>query len=190
MQIILMRHAEPDMDMRVKVTATEYGAWLKEYARVTIKPGNMHDASMQVLPARPGWVVCSDLVRSIDTARALGIEQIDVSDPLFREFEMPCFDAPWPSLTGASWTVLLRLLWMLGYSRRVESFRAARQRTEVCADRLIEYAQQYGIVLLVGHGSMLWYLVRELRRRGWQGPARAPRQYGESGVYCAPKARA
>jgi len=182
MKIILLRHGEPDIDTGLKVSPREYGVWLKAFNLASIKDSCPPVAVMDLV-RQCEFVVCSDLARSIDSARALGIEHIDVLEPLFREFEVSYSKWLFPKLPASSWTVLFRLMWLTGYSANAESFRVARQRTVLCMQRLVGYAEQYGTVLFVGHGSLFWYLTRLLVNNGWQGPTFSPKKYWEFCVY-------
>ena len=49
--------------------------------------------------------------------------------------------------------------------------------------RLVEYAGQYGTVLFVGHGTLLWYMARMLRSCGWVSSVTPPRTYWGHAVY-------
>lgn len=183
MKIILLRHGEPDIDTRLMVTPREYGDWLRVFNRASIKDTQLPCEDLKELVQQCDFVVCSDLARSINSAGALGVENVDIADGLFREFEVPYLQWSLPKLSASSWTVLFRLMWLAGYSTNAESFREAKQRAVLCMDRLEEYARQHGTVLFVGHGSLLWYLARLLRKNGWQGPKSSPRKYWEYCVY-------
>lgn len=180
MKIILLRHGEPAIDTGLKVSPCEYAGWLKAFNLASIKdiapPVEVKDMAHQC-----AFVVCSDLVRSVDSARALGIDHIDVIDPLFREFEIPFPYWSAPKLSAATWTVIFRLVWLAGYSNNAESSKAARQRAVMCMTSLENYAKHHGTVLFIGHGSLLWYLSRLLSKNGWQGPTSSPRKHWE---YC------
>lgn len=183
MKIILLRHGEPDIDTGLMLSPREYGDWLMAFNRVSIKQALLPDADLTAWVRQCGFVVCSDLARSVDTARVLGVETPDIVDSLFREFEVPFPAWSFPKLPASSWTVLFRLMWLAGYSANAESCGAARRRAVLCMERLIVYAGQHGTVLFVGHGSLLWYLARLLQKNGWQGPLSAPRKHWEFGVY-------
>lgn len=183
MEIILLRHGQPNIDPSVKISACEYGNWLDEYNQSSIHVPDKIESNLFELASKAAYIVCSDLPRSIDSARALCVRPVDIADKLFREFEIPYVNQTWPRLSAANWTVLFRLMWLMGYSTNAESFRQARQRAVLCMQRLAEYAWQRGSVLFIGHGSLCWYLDRLLRKNNWQCSAAAPRRYWEYATY-------
>ena len=183
MQIVLLRHGMSEIYTDHKMSAHEYGRWVREYNRAGIDLSFAPPVDAVDMAQQCDFVVCSDLPRSLESARALGIRHIDVTDSLFREFEIPYAHRPWPKLSASSWTVLFRLLWLLGYSRNSETFAEAKGRARLCMSRLLEYAQQSGTVLFVGHGSLLWYLDSLLRQSGWQSESLSPRRHWQYGHY-------
>jgi broad specificity phosphatase PhoE len=79
--------------------------------------------------------------------------------------------------------LLFRLAWVLGYSGQVESFKAAKLRARRCAERLADLATTHGAVLFVGHGSVNWFIGKELQRMGWICAGNRPRKYWEFTIY-------
>lgn len=183
MKIILLRHGEPDIDTGLKVTPREYGDWLRVFNRASIKDTHLPCEDLKQLVQQCDYVICSHLSRSIDSARALGVSKIEISDPLFREFEMPYFSWKFPRLPATVWSVLFRLMWLAGYSSNAESSKLAKLRVVECMESLEQYAEKYGMVLFVGHGYLLRYLTKRLIANGWQGPKSSPRKYWEFCVY-------
>jgi len=183
MKIILLRHGEPDIDASLIVTPREYRHWLDNFNQAMIKDKCLFSEEIKHLTGQTGFVVCSDLPRSIGSAKLMGFDKPDIIDPLFREFEIPYTNWPWPGLSASNWTVLFRVMWLLGYSANAESFNEARRRASACMSRLIEYAKLYGTVLFVGHGALFWYLHGLLKKHNWQCSARAPRRHWEYTVY-------
>ena len=128
-------------------------------------------------------VVCSDLPRSVESARALGVNEIDFIESMFREMELPHGSFPSPKLSPNIWAAFFRLLWFFGYSSNGESLREAKSRASKGANRLKEIAANNGSVLLVGHGFVNRFIANELVSNGWQGPANPGKQFWEFGVY-------
>ncbi|MDY0406768.1 histidine phosphatase family protein [Virgibacillus sp. 179-BFC.A HS] len=116
-------------------------------------------------------VITSDLKRSIDSAKLLNLHGKYITDPLFREVEIPANISSLKGLTfkPATWSVISRLLWFCGYSRDCESLIHARVRAEKAANVLVEYAKEHTNVVLVGHGFFNMLIAKELRKMGFRG---------------------
>lgn len=84
----------------------------------------------------------------------------------------------WSISHSGVWIVLVRVLWVLGFSRNGESLRNAKKRANHAAARLVELAEEHQQILLVGHGFINYFIAKELRKRGWSGPSRPGRASG------------
>lgn len=173
----------PVIDQEQRLSATEFGQWVSAYNEAGINVGCAPSQDAIEQAKKCAFVVCSNLPRSLESAKALGLEDIDVCESMFREFDMPHANWRFPHLSPRTWAVVFRLLWAAGYSGNAESFGEARARARSCAERLTELASEHGKVLFVGHGSLNWFVARYLINMGWSGPAKAPRRYWEYGVY-------
>ncbi|MEW8216998.1 MAG: histidine phosphatase family protein [Candidatus Thiodiazotropha taylori] len=181
MRITLLRHGSPDFEWQRKVRGSEFKVLEQEYDNATINDRPPMDSVEQA--SHHLFVVCSDLNRSVDSAAALGVERIDLSERLFREMNLPYFDKVSVKLPLEIWVIVLRTLWFMGFSKNSESYRAARSRAKVAAERLIELASEHRSVLLVGHGFINHYIAKELVGKGWIGPSSPGRKYWEYGTY-------
>lgn len=184
MQITLLRHGMPNIDKNSRITATEFGAWVSEY----------NTASLDVIACEPPpvtiehahkcrFVVCSNLTRSLESAKALGLPDINASEALFRELETPHANWCFPRLSPGAWAVIFRIMWAAGYSANVETFEEARGRARHCAERLAELATEHGKILFVGHGLLNWLISRYLKKMGWAGSRTPPRKYWDFAIY-------
>lgn len=183
MEIVIIRHGKPKIEPRGSVTAWGFGQWVDAYNKTGIDDTHAPSPSAVSIAKVCSAVVCSNLPRSIESAKALGVKNIEVQDPLFRECEMPHADWLYPKLSVLGWSVVFRILQMLGYSSNAESFKEARERANLCALRLSDLARKHESVLFVGHGSLNWLISKKLLRMGWVGPKNAGRRYWEYGVY-------
>lgn len=184
MQITILRHGEPDFDWQRGVKGSDMGVIISAYDASGII-GNPPDESLGLVAVH-NCIVCSDLVRSIQSAKALGADSIHESSSLFSEMNLPCFDKVQIKLPLKAWAVILRLLWYVGFSKNTESLSEAKTRAKEAAQKLIALAGEHQSVLLVGHGFLNHYVVKELRRRNWAGPHNAGKQYWEYGTYTMP----
>lgn len=183
-QIVLLRHGLPMIDRDRRVNATDFGVWVSEYDAVGIDARHRPPQAAIEQARGCAFVVCSSLPRSLESARALGMENIGACEPLFREMGMPYANWRFPRLGLAVWSVLFRLMWAVGYSANAEPFKEARERARACAERLADLASLHGTVLLVGHGSLNWFIARYLKSMGWKGPRKSPRKHWDFAVYC------
>ena len=173
----------PQIDKDRRLSAAEFGQWVSAYNKAGINVGCMPPQDAMEQAKKCAFVMCSNLPRSSESAKVLGLENIDACESMFREMEMPY--ALWCSLrlSPGTWSALFRLMWGVGYSANGESFREARERARRCSERLTELSFEHGKVLFVGHGLLNWFVSRYLKSMGWEGPQKAPRRYWEFGVY-------
>lgn len=181
MRITLLRHGKPAFELKGKVRAKDLG----EIARSYDLSGIADVPPKETVEAAQGscFVVCSHLERSLDSAKALGCSEIHLSDALFCETAIPHFDSGSITLPVGVWAVILRLLWLFGFSRNGESFADARKRARHAAVRLAELADEHQHVLLVGHGFINHFIAKELKKNGWSGPSKPGQGFWEYAVY-------
>jgi broad specificity phosphatase PhoE len=181
-----MRHGKPKIENSFRLNAEEFGVWVREY--------NTSGIDIECQPPQLAIeqadqcdiAVCSNLPRSLESAKALGIERVGICDPMFREMEMPYSGWDFPRLSVAVWSVFFRLVWALGFSENAESFKSARKRAQLCAEQLNDLASIHGIVLFIGHGSLNWFIAKYLKRMGWLCSENSPGNYWEYRVYSHP----
>ena len=177
-----MRHGRPILAQSRWHPPNEMQAWLAHYDQAEVEASNAPADSM-ALGASATHVVASDLPRALSSVRALGLNA-SVVDAIYREAQLPLLGWGFPRLPAAMWTVLLRVLWMMGYAAQAESLCAARARARRAALRLIALAES-GTVLLLGHGIMNRLIARELLALGWSSCARGRSSYWTAVSYRA-----
>ena len=180
MEIILLRHGKPELNLKGRLNAKE----IKQLV-VAYNQSGIQDSPSETLIKRfnKHYVVCSDLARSVQSAKRLGFKQIHLSDALFKESGIPHFDQSFFKLPAMIWFTLLRIMWLFGFKKNGESFIQAKLRAKQAADKLIALAEKNEKVILVGHGLMNRLIAKQLRLRHWQGPASPGKKYWEYGVY-------
>ena len=168
-----MRHGKPDIDRHLRLNAAEFGAWLDRYNAVGIDSGCQPPPSAIAQAKQCAYTVCSNHLRSLESARALGIVHLGLSDSTFREMDMPHASWPFPKLPVVAWSVFFRLAWVFGYSAGGESYRAAKARARACAEHLAALAAAHDSVIFVGHGLLNRFIAKHLKTMGWSciGPA-------------------
>lgn len=163
--IILMRHGQPQGIASARISALDMQGWIQAYEQASITGHPAPSSSVQ-LAASAARVVSSNAPRALASVRALGLTPALV-EPLFGEAQLPHGRWRWPRLSPFTWALILRMLWVCGYSGQVESAAAARLRAALAARRLQALASD-GPVLLLGHGWMNRLIGKQLSATGWQ----------------------
>lgn len=171
------------MEISGKLSLHELPHWIERYNNAGTNLDYPAPAKTLSSTQQCKAVVCSNLRRSLESAQHLGYANITVSDALFREMEIPYLCCKSPKAAPMFWATLFRLAWFAGFSRNGEKINAAKQRALQAATTLITLAQQHNSVLFVGHGFINHYIAKALQAQGWQGPAKAHREYWASSVY-------
>ena len=180
MEIVLLRHGKPRVDLKGYLSVKEIKQLIEDYAQSGIqdKPNNK-----LINKFSNHFVICSDLIRSKKSAKELGLNSIHLSDSLFKEADLPHFDNNILKLPVVAWVVLLRILWLFGFKKNGESFLEAKERSKCAAEKLIELAKQNEKIIVVGHGLMNRLIAKQLQKKGWHESERAGRSYWEFRQY-------
>jgi broad specificity phosphatase PhoE len=181
MRITILRHGAPDFEWRRSVKGSEFRSLEREYDSAGVV-GSPPEEILDLVPHHK-CIVCSDLPRSIQSAKALGVEAIHCASAVFREMNIPYFDNTPVKMPLKYWVVLLRSLWFLGFAKNTESISVAKARAKKASEKLMELADEHRSVLLVGHGFLNHYVAKELLGNNWTGPRNPGRAYWEFGTY-------
>ena len=181
MEITLLRHGEPEYQLSGRAKAEEISDVVKSYDLSGIRDGPSEEVMENV--SNICTVVCSDLRRSIESAKALGFKEIHHSNSMFREVAIPHFSSGEFSMSIHNWGVFLRVISSFGFSRNGESLSMARRRAKEATSDLINIAQTDKSVMLVGHGFINYFIAKELIKRKWVGPVNPGRKYWDYGTY-------
>jgi broad specificity phosphatase PhoE len=171
MQIILLRHGEPDLATWEKIPASQMPAWIAAYNDSGVKPDTGFVRDHLFAKFQSTFTVCSPLQRSIASAQLLFLDKPDLVDALFVEADLPVFKIPLIRLAPQVWGVLFRVFWFFGLSANGEGNALFKQRVGLAAESLVQLAHQHESVLLVGHGILNRFLAKELLAKGWVGEA-------------------
>ncbi len=141
MEISLIRHGKSKHIENDWITCTEFQDWIQNYDSNGVLEENYYPSVTLEKIAAANIVFTSDLSRSIESASLLNQHVRIISDDLFRETELPTF----PRLFGLKlspniWAIILRCLWLIGYSRQCESLVHAKQRAKQASEQLVKYA--------------------------------------------------
>ncbi len=181
MQITLLRHGKPEFELAGNVRACELHEIAKSYdlsGIIGVPPKEAISlAKMQHI------VVCSNLPRSLQSAKALGVTEVHSATPIFREASIPYFSNSSIKFPISVWIVVLRGLWFLGFSKNGESLFATKERAKKATQELIQMAEQFENILLVGHGFINHFIAKELLSQNWTGPKKPASEYWNYSVY-------
>lgn len=160
-RIYIYRHASVAFENSARIPAATFRTAVERYDTAPIAPFD---------PPQPiphcDFVIASSLSRSCDTALNLfGV--IDVSDPLFREAELPDIP-PWPiRAKPTTLFAIARILWMFGRGKKCESKATFNARVVRAVDFLLRAARDHGTIGFIGHGLLNRYLVKALLNTGF-----------------------
>ncbi|MBK5418646.1 histidine phosphatase family protein [Pseudomonas sp. TH31] len=163
-EIILMRHGQPNLDVVDKVSALDMKRWIEQYDLSEIINQPVPKASVE-LAVTAKVIVSSSAPRALTSVRALGLQPTLV-DEVFCEAQLPYGRWTLPRLPPFTWVFIFRILWLCGFSGKVESARQAKIRANTAAQRLQSLTGE-GAVLLLGHGIMNRMIAKQLEAAGW-----------------------
>ncbi|OGR39729.1 MAG: hypothetical protein A2051_05140 [Desulfovibrionales bacterium GWA2_65_9] len=109
----------------------------------------------------------SDLPRALHTAEHMHSGRITVT-PELRELAIHPFTQRHVRLPLFLWLIFGRLAWLLSHKSQVESKRLLSQRVGRVVDAIVNSGN--ADILIVTHGITMYFLRKELRRRGFKGP--------------------
>ncbi|WP_082920833.1 histidine phosphatase family protein [Pseudomonas sp. GR 6-02] len=179
-EIILMRHGQPDLAVQDKVSARDMKRWIEQYDLSEIIDQPAPQSSV-ALARTARMIVSSSAPRALTSVRALGL-QASVVDDMFCEAQLPHGRWTLPRLSPFTWAFILRVLWLCGFSGKVESASKARMRANTAAQRLQSLADE-GPVLLLGHGIMNRMIAKHLEATGWIRHTSNGNQYWSATAY-------
>lgn len=169
-EIILARHGRPTLRRSGFQRGADFADFLEAYDRagidLTLKP----PALLVEITLAAGFLVCSDLPRAAESARAADPRCRAIADSRYREVTLPAIGFGALPLPTAGWMALSRTMWFAGLAHGSETPGEASARASAAAARLAELTLIHGSVLLFGHGMINWFIARSLRADGWVGP--------------------
>jgi broad specificity phosphatase PhoE len=179
MEIFLVRHGKPSALDVAPIAGRDVGAWVRRYNEVGITK-TLEPPEPVRCAASAGFVVASDLRRSIESAAWLAAPHDVLIDPDLREAVLPDSMGVSVRLPPGVWIAIARVVWWLNWCRSSETVGATRHRASRATDRLCALAREHGAVVVVGHGTFNRFIATKLLERGWHGPRILPRAYWTS----------
>lgn len=169
MEISLIRHGKSQLIDNEKIAFEEFKKWVEKYDLYGVNEEPIYPVMTLEKVSTAKLVITSNLKRSVVSAMLLGSKAKPISEPLYRETELPAppkilFNV---KLKPNTWIIILRLLWLSGYSNKCESLRKARVRAKEASQQLMDYANEHKMIVLVGHGFFNMLIAKELKKKGW-----------------------
>lgn len=183
MEIVILRHGKVNYPPITMLSAAKFYDWVVSYDTNELDGLSKPSEEARSIARSANAVVCSELPRSIESARILGVKEITLCQSLFNEAELPIAQWEYPKLSVRIWAILFRLGWFFGYSNGSETLQEAKERASKAARQLIELAEAHQSVAFIGHGIINRFIASELREKGWNGPKVPSKKYWEYGVY-------
>lgn len=183
MEIILVRHGKPVIPSLNIMCPSVFAEWVESYNASGLSHASTPTEEVIFIVSKCKAIVCSELLRSIDSARALKVEPITLKSSIFNEAGLPIANWDLPKLSPRVWAVIFRILWFFGYSRNSESYKEAKIRASVAANILQKLAEKHTRVLFVGHGVFNRMIANELNASGWPGPKMPGTKHWSYSVY-------
>ncbi len=187
MQIILMRHGQPEMDLdtlkRRRMSANDVGKIVEAYETAALSANTAPPQDARNIADRCPVVISSDLPRAVQSSEKLETTAKAKIDPLFTESALPYLNWNTPKLSFFTWCIIFRILWLCGFSKNGESIAQANARAATCGAELTQHAHEEGAVLLLGHGIMNRLIARDLKKRGWKRTSKSSEKYWAFAIY-------
>src|SRR5699024_10547692 len=174
-----------------KMTLKEFNQWVEKYDKAGVLEEDVYPLQTRKKIEQANQILTSDFKRSIQSAELLHPNATSISDSLFRETELP---RSLPIVKGIKlnpgmWAVLLRCLWLAGYSRDCESMKEAKTRAGKAAEVLVEQAKKHFSVVLIGHGFLNRFIGNELHQKGLKRNERTSSKHWHATTYTLFNAR-
>ena len=166
---MLVRHGEPALSRKIRLTSRGYRAWWAKYEEGGIKAGQIPPAGLLQMAREADVIFASTRQRAVETAEAVAGGKLFIRDPVLIEAPLP--PPPLPEFIRMSprhWGFFTRVCWWyFNYHEDVESRAQAEERAGAVADRLIASATAGEKVLVLAHGFFNTMIGIELKKRGW-----------------------
>ncbi len=184
LQITLIRHGKSLYTENRKLTCVDFKNWVDNYNVNGVFEETEYPLDTLQNIERAKIIMSSDLKRAMQSALLISSDIEVVPNPIFREADLPT-----PSVKlglkckPELWSIILRALWLCGYSKECESCKDAKIRASDAAQQLIETAYKYESVVLMGHGYFNMLIAKELQKKGWKGKKRTSAKHWMSTTY-------
>lgn len=166
LQIIIIRHGEPEINTNGWFSYKAAKNYIKAYDTVGVS--SIKDPPVILESHEEVKIFSSSLFRAYDTSLKIFPEADAICvDSAFIEFQREIIPLPL-ILPIKGWTGLSRFFWMIGlHSSTIPCLRSEKSRARSDSELLDEAARKSKKVILVAHGLLNKYIVRYLKKNGW-----------------------
>lgn len=166
LQIILIRHGNPIINTNGWFSYKAAKAYIHTYDTVGVK--DFDNSPVKLKTHEDVKIYSSPLFRAYDTSQKIFGSDTEIEvDSSFIEFQREIVPLPL-ILPIKGWTSLSRFFWVIGlHSSDIPNFKTEKSRAEQDANFLDKAARENKKVILVAHGFLNKYIVRYLKRNGW-----------------------
>lgn len=169
MEIILVRHGKPLQTIRSRLTADNFVSWVKCYDQSKVDLDNSPPPKALVELSKKSFILSSSLPRAVHSAEIVNDQSPHSQLALLNEMQIPQHQLfSRIKLSISSWLFINRVLWLLGFTGNVESFKQANIRAKEAALELVNLSGNHESIVAFGHGLMNRQVNKELIKLGWQ----------------------
>lgn len=168
--IILVRHGEPALSRKVRLSAAEYGVFWARYEITGLLPGQTPPEALRGFVAGCGTLVSSTRIRAIESAQSVAGDRTFERHDILIEAPLPPPGFPaWIRLSPKIWGFLSRFWWWFFNHHGGQETRAeAEVRADRAAAMLIDLAADGENVVVLAHGFFNHLIGRSLKKLGWK----------------------
>lgn len=168
--IILVRHGEPALSRKVRLSSAEYREFWARYEIMGLLPGQTPPDSLRQFVVECGALVSSTRLRAIESAQTLAGERPFERHDLLIEAPLPPPSLPpWVKLSPRIWGFMARVWWwFFNHHEGQESRSEAEIRADRAAALLIGLAAGGENVVVLAHGFFNYMIGRSLKKLGWR----------------------
>jgi broad specificity phosphatase PhoE len=166
LQIILIRHGNPEINRNGWFSYKAARNYIIAYDTVGVKPIVKPPVVLET--GEEVKIFSSSLFRAFDTALKVFGDDVSITvDSAFIEFQREITPLPL-ILPIKGWTGISRFFWMIGlHSSDIPSLRSEKSRAVFDSELLENAAIDNTRVVLVAHGFLNKYIIRNLKKNGW-----------------------
>ncbi|KHF40168.1 histidine phosphatase family protein [Halalkalibacter okhensis] len=162
MKVGLIRHFKVERGYPNKwVTSKDLINWIREYDQSEVVENEIHLGDVK-------WQRCysSDLSRAVKTAQKAYKDDIIYLEEL-REVQLNPVIRGNVRLPLFVHLLFIRGAWLLEHKSQIDPKKDVIKRINKTLDEILRSNEE---VLIVGHGGIMMFMSRELKRRGFKGP--------------------
>lgn len=163
LRVGLLRHFKVERGYpNTTISTDEFVQWVKEYDESGVIANDLDMKNIE-------WKKCysSDLPRAVTTAQAAFSGNIEYLEELREIPQAPLFQTNM-KLPHPLHIVSIRTAWYFNHKSQPESRNEVVKRINSSLDKILESTTDD--VLIVGHGGIMYFMQKELIKRGFIGP--------------------